>query len=110
MLLLAGSLALTLREGVGTIALPLGIILILIVITLGVLDFYYIGQSDMFKILYNEVQARDEDDIDFSMEVDQYSDQLYQGYKRILRFPMVAVVPLYTFIMVILILGMLPTT
>ena len=109
MLLLAGSLALTLREGTGELPLPLGTILILITISLMFLDFHYIQQSDLFKILYNEVQERSEDAIDFSMEVDQYSAQLYQRYKRIWRFPVAAVVPLYTFIVVLLLYAMLPT-
>ena len=109
MLLLAGSLALTLREGAGTISLPMpiGIILILIIVSLMLLDFHYIQQSDLFKILYNEVQERSENDIDFSMEVDQYSDRLYQHYKRVWALPAVAVICLYMFILMFLILGML---
>lgn len=111
MLLLAGSLALTLREGVGVSGNTLGIgtILILVTIVLGLLDFYYNRQSDLFKMLYNEVQTRDEDDTDFSMEVDQYSHELYQRYKEVWPFPVVAAIYLYIFIMMILVIGMLPT-
>ena len=111
MLLLAGSLALTLREGAGAFPLPfpLGAILILITAVLGLLDFHYIRQSDLFKILYNEVKERSENAIDFSMEVDQYSDRLYQHYKRVWSLPVAAVICLYIFIMVILLYGMLPT-
>ena len=108
-MLLAGSLALTLRDGVSVSAvpLPLGTILILITAVLGLLDFHYTQQSDLFKILYNEVQARDEDDIDFSMEVDQYSEDIYQIYKGIWPFPVAATICFYTFILVFLIFGML---
>ena len=109
MLLLAGSLALTLREGVVALPLPLGTILILIMVSLMVLDFYYIWQSDLFKMLYNEVQARSEDDIDFLMEVDQYSYELYQRYKQVWPFPVIAALYLYIFIMMILVSGMFPT-
>lgn len=107
MLLLAGSLALTLREGAGSIALPIGIILILITVSLMFLDFYYTWQSDLFKMLYNEVQTRSEDDIDFLMEVDQYSRELYQRYKEVWPFPVVAAIYLYTFILMFLIFGTL---
>ena len=107
MLLLAGSLALS--DGVSALPLPVSTILILVTVVLGLLDFHYTQQSDLFKILYNEVQARDDADIDFSMEVDQYSTQMYQSYKIIWRFPVAAVVPLYTFIVVMLLYAMLPT-
>ena len=112
MLLLAGSLALTLREGVGTIALPLplAIILILITVVLGLLDFHYNKQSELFKILYNEVQARSESEIDFSMEVDQYSEQLDRPFEKIWPFPVAATFFLYAFIVVILLVGALPIT
>lgn len=60
MLLLAGSLALALREGAGVLPLPLGAIFILITVSLMVLDFYYIWQSDLFRMLYREVQERSE--------------------------------------------------
>ena len=109
MLLLAGSLALTLQEGTGELPLPLGTILILITVSLMFLDFYYVWQSDLFKMLYNEVQTRSEDDIDFLMEVDQYSRELYQRYKEVWPFPVVAAIYLYIFIMMILVIGMLPT-
>ena len=111
MLLLAGSLALTLREGTGTIALPLpiGIILILITVSLMLLDLHYIWQSDLFKMLYNEVQARSEDDIDFLMEVEQYYHELYQRYTEVWPFPAIVAVYLYIFIMMILVIGMLST-
>ena len=105
MLLLAGSLAL--RDGVSGSALGIGTILILVTIVLGLLDFYYNQQSDLFKILYNEVRVRGENDIDFSMEVNQYSDELYQLYKGIWPFPVAATICLYTFILVFLIFGML---
>lgn len=112
MLLLAGSLALTVREGVGVSALPLpfGAILILITAVLGRLDFHYNKQSELFKMLYNDVQARSDDDIDFSMEVDQYSEQLDRPFEKIWPFPVAATFFLYVFIIVILILGMLPIT
>ncbi len=109
MLLLAGSLALTLREGVSALPLPLsvGTIMILITASLMFLDFYYTWQSDLFKMLYNEVQAQSEDDIDFLMEVDQYSRELYQRYKEFWPFPVVAAIFFYMFILMFLIFGML---
>ena len=103
MLLLAGSLALT--EGAG--APPISAILILTTIVLWFLDFHYTKQSDLFKILYNDVQARSEDDIDFSMEVDMYSDELYRRYKENWPFPVASVFFLYMFILMFLTFGML---
>ena len=110
MLLLAGSLALS--EGVSALPLPLplAIFLILTAVVLGFLDFHYTKQSELFKMLYNDVQARSEGDIDFSMEVDQYSYHLHQRLKKIWTFPEAAVFFLYTFIVVMLLLGMLPIT
>ena len=52
MLLLAGTIALMLRDGASTFTIPvhLALILILIVAILGLLDFYFIRQSDLFRI------------------------------------------------------------
>ena len=73
MLMLIGIVALLLRDGVRTDAIPFlfGFVLMFIVVFLFLLDFYFIHQSDLFKILYNRVRVRPEDEIDFSMGAEQ---------------------------------------
>ena len=56
MLLLAGAMALALRDGMepvsGMIPLPIAVVLLVIVAILGLLDYHFTRQSDLFKILY----------------------------------------------------------
>lgn len=110
MLMIAGSLALTLGDGasVSALSLPVAAIMMLIMVSLMLLDFYYTRQSDLFKILYNKVQARSDGNIDFSMEVYQYSDELNQQHKEIWPLPVAPDVFFYTSILMFLIFGMLP--
>ena len=105
MLLLAGTLALALREGasVGIIPQPIAIVLLIIIAFIGLLDFYFIRQADLYGILYNEVRKLSEDEIDFSMEVDRYSDYLNSEYNERLPFPIIASSVLHLNIALILI-------
>ena len=110
MLLLAGTLVLLLRNDGSSIAIPFmfAIILILVVEFLFLLDFYYIRQTDLFRILYNQVRVQSEDEIDFSMEVDQLADELDEQYRRLLSFQLIASGVIHVCIIILLFLGMLP--
>lgn len=111
MLLLVGTLALLLRDGGSPIAIPFvfAIILILIVAFLFLLDFYFIRQSDLLTILYNRVRIQCEAKIDFSMEVDKYASELDERYKIFLPFQLVTSGIIHICIIVLLLLGMLPS-
>ena len=110
MLLLAGALALLLRDssGGGTIPLPMAVILWLIIIILGVLDLYFIRQADLFRILYNHVQTLSDDGVDFSMELEGYSAELERQYGEHPSFQLWASVFLYLNIFLIVLAGTLP--
>ena len=105
MLLLAGTLALVLREGTGVeiIPQPIAIVLLVIIAFLGLLDFYFIRQADLYKILYNEVRKLSGDEIDFSMEADKFSGYLNSQYNERLPFPIIASSVLHLNIALILI-------
>ena len=109
-LLLIGTVALLLRDGVRTDVIPFlfGVVLILIVAFLFLLDFYFIRQSSLFKILYNQVRLLPEDEVDFSMEVEQYSDELNEQYKEFPPFQLVASGVIHLCIILLLFFGMLP--
>ena len=111
MLLLAGALALLLRDSSGgvVIPLPMAVILWLIIIILGVLDLYFIRQADLFRILYNHVQTISENDVNFSMEVEQYSDELDRQYGERPSFQLWASAFLYLNIFLIVLAGTLPS-
>ena len=112
MLLLAGTLALTLRDDVAVSVIPfhIGIILIVIVSFLGLLDFYFLRQSDLYKILYNETKMKSEGDIDFSMmEVEQYGSELDAFYRSNTPFPIMATAILYGSIAIIMLFGTFPS-
>ena len=113
MLLLAGTMALVLRDSLdvsaGMIPLPIAVILWLIIAILGVLDYHFIRQSDLFRILYNEVRIRSEEDIDFSMDVAQYTDHLGRQYQESPSFQVWASVFLYFNIFLVVLAGTLPS-
>ena len=111
MLLLAGALALLLRDGVSAvvISLHLAVFLWLVIVILGALDIYFIQQSDLYKILYNKVRARSEDDIDFDMQVGPYDNELNRQYEERPSFQLWASIFLYLSIFLIALAGTLPS-
>ena len=111
MLLLAGTLALTLRGDVNASVIPfhVGIILLIVVGFLGLLDFYFIRESDLFRLLYRATLNRSYGNIDFSMETVQHTDELGALYRELTPFPIVATIILYGSIAIIVIFGTLPS-
>ena len=105
MLLLAGTMALALRDNVsvGVIPLPLALVLLVIVVSLWLLDFYFIRQADLYEILYNEVRKLSDDEITLSMEVEQYGDELNSRYNERLPFLVMASAALHLSIGLILV-------
>ena len=114
MLLLAGTIALLLRNGADTadtIVIPfhLAIIIILVVGFLFLLDFYFIRQSDLFNVLYDRVRVLSEGDIDFSMEVEQYGAELDERYREFPSFPLIVSGILHLCLAVLVVVGTLPS-
>ena len=109
-LLLIGTVALLLRDGTRTDAIPFlfGLVLILIVAFLFLLDFYFIRQSSLFKILYNKVRMCAEDEIDFSMEIERYGGELDKQYRESPPFQLIASGIIHLCIILLLFFGMLP--
>ena len=109
MLLLAGTMALALREGASgsVIPSPIAIVLLVIVMFLWLLDFYFIRQADLYRILYNEVRRLADDEIDFSMESGQYSEYLNSQYRERLPFLVIAAAALHFNVALILIFSAL---
>ena len=97
MILFAGTIAFLLRDGESTSAIPvtLAIILFITVVILGLLDYYFVRQSDLFRILYNRVRERSENDIDFSMDAEQFGEELSSGYNVSLPVPMAVTFAFY---------------
>ena len=97
MILFAGTIAFLLRDSAATPVIPLtlSLVLLLTVFILGLLDFYFVRQSDLLRILYNRVQGCSEGNIDFSMEVEQYSEELSNLYGTKLPIPIVGTIAFY---------------
>ena len=110
MLMLIGIVALLLRDGVRTDAILFlfGFVLMFIVVFLFILDFYFIHQSDLFKILYNRVRVRPEDEIDFSMGIEKYSEELNEQYKKTLPFRLIASGFMHAGLFALLFFGVFP--
>lgn len=109
MLLLAGALALTLPDGAEALPFIFALTLCLIIGALGTLDFYFILRSDLFRLMYNDVSGRADDEIDFSMETAQYHEQLIGSYGN--RFSLqiwVSILLYYNVIVVIIASSLLP--
>ena len=98
MLLFAGTLAFLLRggESASNITLPLAIVLLLAILTLGLLDYYFVTRGGLLRILYNRIRVHSEGNIDFSMETEQFRDELSVQYNTNLPIPIVAVFAFYT--------------
>ena len=97
MILFAGTIAFLLRDGAATPVIPftLSLILLLTLCILGLLDFYFVRQADLLTILYNQVCERSENDIDFSMDVEQFSEELSSRYNMNLPFPIAVTFAFY---------------
>ena len=109
MLLLAGALALTLREGASAIPFPVGIILLVIIGFLGLLDYYFLREADLYRILYKAIMTRSQGNIDFSMETMQHINELDTLYKELTPFPVLATIILHGSIAIVVIFGTLPS-
>ena len=111
MLLLAGTLALALRDGISASVIPLPIALILwvFVAILFSIDVYFIKQSNALRILYNQVQRRSADSIDFSMELTRYQHphDLQDRGSRDMSLYIIATSAFYLSILMVLMIGAL---
>ena len=112
MLLLAGAMALVLRDGMnavaGMIPLPIAVVLLVIVAILGLLDYHFTCQSDLYRILYNEAMTASEGNVNFSIDTEQYGVELDRRYKDYPPIPVIATVILHVSIALVVILGTLP--
>lgn len=97
MLLLVGAVALLLSGDAGGSAIPfhIGVILLLLVVVLALLDYYFLREADMFRILYNQVQTQSDNTIDFSMDAAKHSKNLETQYTEDPPLPIVATVCFY---------------
>lgn len=109
-LILAGAIAFLLRDSTDTSVIPVlfAVILWIFVAILFVIDAYFIRQSDSFRILYNQVRIRSDDDIDFSMNLTQYTNDLSEPQTEELSLYLIATLAFYLIILAILIIGALP--
>ena len=94
MLVVSGVLVLLFRENQYSIEVRFLFVdfALLVIGFLGLLDYYFMRQSNLFNILYNRVRTQSESDIDFSMEVAQYSDELD---RQLTSFPVIAIAIIY---------------
>ena len=112
MLLLAGAIAFLIRDDMSASVIPVhfAVILWVFVAILFSLDAYFIRQSDLFGILYNQVMRRSEDDIDFSMDLTQCRNETPEPQNEELSLYLIATLAFYLIILAILIIGALPLT
>ena len=110
MLLFAATIAFLLRgdDSVPAISLPLAIVLLITIFILWLLDFYFVRQSDLFRILYNRVRTRSEEDIDFSMDAEEHSGELGDRYSRNPPIPVIVTGVFYTCASLTVIFAALP--
>ena len=110
MLLFAGTIAFLLRDGesASAISLPLSIVLLLTIFILGLLDAYFVRQVDLLKIMYNLVRMQSEDDVDFSMELEQHSMELRKQYNENPPIPIVTTISFYACVFLTVIIAALP--
>lgn len=97
MLLLVGAVALLLSGDASGSAIPVyfGVVLMCLVIVLSILDYHFLREADLFRILYNQVQTQSDDTIDFSMDAAKYSKNLETQYTEYPPLPIVATVCFY---------------
>ncbi len=109
MLLLVGAVALLLSGDGGGSAIPVrfGLVLIGLVVVLAILDYYFLREADLFRILYNQVKAQDESAIDFSMDTSKFIQELNAQYTEHPTIPVVATMFFYSCALLVVLLGIL---
>ena len=110
MLLLAGTIAFLLKDGVSVSIIPttFAVILWTFVAILFSIDAYFIRQSDILRILYNQVRKRPEGNIDFSMDLTQYRHDLPEQRSEEPSLYLITTLAFYISILAILFIGALP--
>ena len=109
MLLLVGAVALLLSGDGGGSAIPVrfGLVLTGLVVVLAILDYYFLREADLFRILYNQVKAQDESAIDFSMDTAKFRKELDAQYREHPPLPVAAAMFFYLSAFSIVLLGTL---
>ena len=107
MLLLVGAVALLLSGDGGGSAIPVrfGLVLTGLVVVLAILDYYFLREADLFRILYTQVKAQDESAIDFSMDTAKFRKELDTQYTEHLPLPIVSTMVFYSFALAIVFFG-----
>ena len=112
MLLLAGTIAFAVREGsdpsAGLIPLPIALVLLIAAVSIGILDFYFVRQSDLFGILYNDAMRHSEGNVDFSMDTRPHDEVLSRRYEAATPIPLMATIFLHVSVALVVILATLP--
>ena len=112
MLLLAGTIAFAMRDGLdpsaGLIPLPIALVLLIAAVSIGLLDYYFVRQSDLFGILYNDVMRHSEGNVDFSMDTRLYDEVLSSRYEASAPIPLIATIFLHVSVALVVILATLP--
>lgn len=109
MLLLVGAVALLLSGDGGGSAIPVyfGLVLLALVVALAILDYYFLREADLFRILYNQVKAQSENVIDFSIDTSKFIQELNAQYTEYPTLPIVATMFFYTCALLVVLLGIL---
>lgn len=109
MLLLVGAVALLLGGDGGGSAIPVyfGFVLLALVVALAILDYYFLREADLFRILYNQVKAQSENAIDFSMDTSKFIQELNAQYTEYPTLLIVATMFFYTCALLVVLLGIL---
>ena len=107
MLLLVGAVALLLSGDGGGSAIPVrfGLVLTGLVVVLAILDYYFLREADLFRILYNQVKAQDESAIDFSMDTAKFRKELDTQYREHPTLPIVSTMVFYSFALAVVFFG-----
>ena len=108
MLLLAGTMAFALQGGDTQIPFIFALILWFIIGTLCFSDLYFIWQSDLFRLLYNDVCEKSENEINFSMDTTPHIDQLNATYEKRLSPQIWGTILLHNGISLMVLAGSLP--
>lgn len=82
--------------------------LLFLIVMLGLLDYYFLREADLLRILYNQVRAQPEDAVDFSMDAAQYGDDVNRLHRNFMPFPVYATLVFYSVGVGIILLGIFP--
>lgn len=107
MLLLVGAVALLLSGDGSAIPVYFGLVLLALVVVLWVLDQHFLMEADLFRILYNQVQAQSDNTIDFSMDTAKFIQELNVQYTERPKLPIVATMFFYLCGLLVVLLGIL---